>query len=203
MTARKIKKTDKQIGYVDLRNLNTTDDNAAMRVAGTAAVYEKPTVLWECDGVEFKEVIERGAFNNADFSDCCLKYNHVDNIPILARVRGGSLTLNVDDIGLHFDAKLFNTSVARDVYELVREKGLDKCSFAFTVTEDEYDRATHTRRIKAIGKVFDVSIVDIPAYDDTDVSVRSKFLEAEAEKEHLELLESNNIRKRAILKTYL
>lgn len=200
---KKMNRAEKQLGYAELRNLNVSDENQDMRLAGTAAVYEIPTVLWECDGVEYKEIIERGAFDHADFSDCCLKYNHSNNIPILARTRGGSLVTNVDTTGLHFDAKLFNTTTSRDLYQIVKEKGLDKCSFAFTVKEDEYDRTTHTRKIKAIDKVFDISIVDIPAYADTDVSVRSKFLEAEAERDKKELLENDIRRKRAILRLSL
>jgi len=57
-------------------------------------------------------------------------------------------------------------------------------SFRFKVPEggDTYDRATHTRRITKFEKIYDVSAVDIPAYDDTNISARS-FFEAEAEKE--------------------
>ena len=191
-------KYEKIFGYAELRNLDGINEDE-MRIRGIAAVYEQPTVLYECEGVQYKEVIERGAFDNADFSDCCLKYNH--NVPIMARVRGGSLSLEIDDnVGLKFEAKLFNTTTSRDLYQIIKEKGIDKCSFAFTVVEDEYDRATHTRKIKKIGKVFDVSIVDIPAYDQTEVSARSKFFEAEADKNYS--LE-NDKRKRMKLKLML
>lgn len=190
----------KQIRRVELRNLTADSENNSMHLSGHAAVYDSPTVLWECDGVEYKEVIARGAFDNADMKDCCLKYNHSNDIPILARVRGGSLALSIDNIGLKWDANLFDTSVARDVYALVKGGGLDKCSFAFTVEEEEYDRTTHTRTIKKIGKLFDVSIVDIPAYDDTDVSARDYF---KSEDEKYKTLERENQRKRAILKLSL
>ena len=79
----------KQIRRVELRNLTADSENNSMHLSGHAAVYDSPTVLWECDGVEYKEVIARGAFDNADMKDCCLKYNHSNDIPILARVRGG------------------------------------------------------------------------------------------------------------------
>lgn len=190
----------KQIRQVELRNLNINLDNDDMNLSGHAAIYDSPTVLWECDGVKYKEVIARGAFDSSDMSDCCLKYNHSDHIPILARVRGGSLTLETDNIGLKFDANLFKTSVSRDVYSLVKDGGLDKCSFAFTVEDEEYDHQTHTRTIKKIGKLFDVSIVDIPAYDDTDVSARDYF---KAEAEEYKTLESETLRKRALLRLYL
>ena len=190
----------KQIRRVELRNLIADSENDSMHLSGHAAVYDSPTVLWEYDGVEYKEVIARGAFDNTDMKDCCLKYNHSNDIPILARVRGGSLALSIDNIGLKWDASLFDTSVARDVYALVKGGGLDKCSFAFTVEEEEYDRTTHTRTIKKIGKLFDVSIVDIPAYDDTDVSARDYF---KSEDEKYKTRERETQRKRAILKLSL
>lgn len=190
----------KQVRQVELRDLAANTDNDSMKLSGHAAVYDSPTVLWEYNGVKYKEVIARGAFDNTDMKDCCLKYNHSNDIPILARYRGGSLILSLDDIGLKWDANLFDTSVARDVYALVKGGGLDKCSFAFTVEEEEYDSSTHTRTIKKIGKLFDVSIVDIPAYDDTDVSARDYF---KSEDEKYKTLERENQRKRAILKLSL
>lgn len=156
-----------------------------MFLEGYAASFDEPTVLYKIGDTEYKEVIDRGAFDEMDSRDCCLKYNHSSNVPILARTRGGSLELSVDNRGLFFRAKLFNTQSAKDVYELVRAGALDKCSFAFTIKDDEYDRKSNTRHIKRIDKLFDVAVVDIPAYDSTSVSARS-FFELESEKEHLE-----------------
>lgn len=157
-------------------------DNEEMILEGYAATYDQPTVLHKIGNTEYKEVIDRGAFDGMDTRDCCLKYNHSDSVPLLARTKGGSLELSVDSQGLFFRAKLFKTQSAKDVYTLVRSGALDKCSFAFTVEEDSYDRETNTRHIKKVGKLYDVAIVDIPAYDTTSVSARSYF-EAEKERE--------------------
>lgn len=191
-------KKNKEIRSIEL-SLNT-ENSDAMTVSGHASVFETPTTLYEFDGIEYKEVISRGAFDNCDMKDCCLKYNHSDHVPILARVRGGSLKLSIDEIGLFFEANLFDTTTSRDVYSLIKQGGLDKCSFAFTVDEEDYNQATHTRTIKRIGKLFDVSIVDIPAYDDTDVSARAYF-ELENEKE--KALEKATEEKRKLLKLKL
>ena len=180
--------------------VRSNDENNEMILEGYAATFDNPTCLYEYDGVKFNEVIDRGAFDEMDSKDCCLKYNHSDNVPILARSRGGSLELTVDNIGLRFKAKLFNTQTSRDVYELVKQGGLDKCSFAFTIKEDSYDRDSRTRHIKKIDKLFDVAIVDIPAYDSTSVSARSYF-ELEREKEQ-KALERAKLQKELILKTY-
>lgn len=171
-----------------LNNLEVRQsENDEMILEGYAATFDEPTVLFKIDETEYKEVIERGAFDEMDYKDCCLKYNHSDNVPLLARTKGGSLELSVDNKGLFFRAKLFETQSAKDVYTLVRAGALDKCSFAFTVKDDEYDRKTNTRHIKKIDKLYDVAIVDIPAYDSTSVSARNYF-ETEREKEEIEKL---------------
>ena len=185
-----IKKT-KEKRSIELRNLHTAE--GSMHIEGYAAVFDSPVVLWKHEGKEYKETIARTAFDGTDMSDCCLKYNHSDSVPVLARVRGSSLKLSIDDKGLKFEADLFNTTAARDVYELIKQGGLDKCSFAFTVAEDNYDKISRLRTITKIDKLFDVSIVDIPAYNDTDVSARDYF-KAEAEK--VKSLENEILKKR-------
>lgn len=170
---------------VEFRNLSVPEDENKMILEGTAAVFEKPTVICEYDGIEYKEVIDRHAFDKADLSLCCLKYNHEGAVPILARTRNGSMTTEINDSGLYYHAELFNTTISRDLYTIVKAGGIDQCSFAFTVKRSEYDKVTHTRRILEIDKVFDISIVDIPAYEDTNVEARS-FFELESKKNRLE-----------------
>ena len=59
----------------------------------------------------------------------------------------------------------------RNIFNAIKSGLIDKQSFAFVVDEDEYDYDTDTRTITKIGKVFDVSVVDQPFYNATDVSV--------------------------------
>lgn len=187
---------------VDLRSSSMPEADEKI-LNGTAVVFDKPTILYEYDGVEYKEIIDRHALDKADFSDCCLKYNHTDSVPILARCRGNSLTVKIEDEGLTFNAKLFDTTVARDVYNIIKEGGLDKCSFAFHINKSEYDMKTHTRKILEIDKVYDISIVDIPAYEDTEVQARS-LVELDNEAKQKELDNETSIkRKRAYAKTML
>ena len=48
-------------------------------------------------------------------------------------------------------------------------------SFAFTVAEQHYEKATHTRVIDRIAKVFDISPVSFPANPGTELSARDYF----------------------------
>lgn len=164
-----------------------------MILSGYAVRFNDPTVIYTANGGQFTELIAPGAFRETDTSKCCLRYNHDKTGLVLARTRGGSLKLWEDEIGLRFEAELFNTSVARDVYEVVKAGGLDGMSFAFFVDKHdpkqvEYDRGTHTRTIRSIPALYDVSVVDNPAYSNTLLEARS-FFDAEAEKELAEARE--------------
>ena len=144
-------------------------EDEGMTVEGYAAVFDSVTDLgW------MKEVIDRKAFDGADMSDIVMKYNHEDSVLPMARTRGGSLQFNIDDHGLLIRAKLPETTVNKDIFTLIKEGILSKMSFAFTVKNEEYDYETDTRRILQFDKIFDVSVVDVPAYEATEIYARSK-----------------------------
>lgn len=183
----------------DNTNLSVEEIEEEKRLVGYGAVIEKRTVICNIDGLDYYEIIDRNAFKNTDFSQCCLKYNHSNSYPIVARVKNNSLSLNVDNIGLRYEARLLNTSSANDLYISVQEGLLDKSSFSFTVKRFNYDKQSRTRRILEIDKVFDVSVVDIPAYNDTSVQARN-FFEEMKEKE---VLKREQFRKKLICQSYL
>lgn len=138
-------------------------------VEGYAVVFDNVTDLgW------VKEVIDRKALDNADMSDIVMKYNHENSVLPMARTRGGTLQFNIDDHGLRIKATLPDTQVNRDIYTLIQDGVLSKMSFAFTVAREEYDYETDTRRILEIDKLYDVSVVDVPAYESTEIYARNK-----------------------------
>lgn len=144
-------------------------EDEGMTVEGYAAVFDSVTDLGY-----MKEVIDRGAFDNADMSDIVMKYNHEDSFLPMARTRGGSLQFNIDEHGLKIRAKLPDTTTNKDIFTLIKEGILSKMSFAFTVANEEYDYETDTRKILAFDKIYDVSVVDVPAYETTEIYARSK-----------------------------
>ena len=182
-----MEKAMKELRISELRALDS--ENKEMIVEGYAVVFEKEADLGWC-----KEVISRDAFNNCDMKDCVLKYNHNDNCLILARTRNKSLELTVDNIGLKIKAILIDTTQNRDIYKMIKAKLLDKMSFAFSIRKQEWDYETDTRRITEIARLFDVSVVDLPAYDETEIYARSKKeYEEEKEKYRSEKLEKEKL----------
>ena len=106
--------------------------------------------------------------------------------PPLASTKAGTLDLKVNSQGLEVTARMANTTQASDIHELVRTGHLDKMSFAFTVANDAYDSKTKTRTIFNFDKMYDVSVVDFPAYEQTSVSARS-YIKAQQEIRNLEI----------------
>lgn len=98
-------------------------------VEGYAAVFERPTVLYTENGVEYCEIISRTAFAGVDLYDVVMNYNHTGK-PV-ARTRNGSLVLTVDDTGLKVTARLGGTQEARAMYEEIKGGYIDKMSFCF------------------------------------------------------------------------
>ena len=158
--------------------IRTSNDNSKMTLEGRAIVFNQPTVLYEYDGIEYKEIIEPSALDQTDLSDVVLRYNHSEGFTVLARTRNGSLRLTKRTDGLYMIAELQeNITAHRDLYEAVKAGLIDKMSFGFIVAQDgdDYDSATHTRRINNIKRLWDLSLVDQPAYDQTFVEARSRL----------------------------
>ena len=166
-----------------------------MIIEGYAVIFESPATHG------YTEIIDKNAFNGADIKDVILKYNHEDSHLLLARTRNNSLKLTIDDKGLFIHAELIDTTSNIDIYKSIQARLLDKMSFAFTVEAEENDYETSTRRILQFDKIFDVSIVDVPFYETTEIYARSlekqeirfmeekrKYDELKLEKEKLRLL---------------
>ena len=148
-----------------------------MIVEGYAFKYDSETVLYETEnGFQYREVIEKGALEGADLSDVPFKYNHNDGVFIVARTRNGSLELIPDDVGLFIRARFIDTQTGRDFFKMIQERLIDKMSFAFTESSDyseEYGENFVTHHVRQFRRIWDVSGVDIPAYDATEIYARS------------------------------
>lgn len=187
---------ERETRRAEIRITQIQDNDEEMIVEGRAIVYNSPTVIAEIDGQKYYEVIMPGALDGADLRDVPFKYNHSDHIMVMARTRNKTLELIPDDKGLLIRAKLANTTAGRDLYALIKRGDVDKMSFAFTVAEDSYDSETRTRKIYRFKRIWDVSAVDIPAYEDTYIATRSYLLEHEAVNQVYEWIEKEKAQKR-------
>lgn len=146
------------------------NDDGSLKVEGYAAVFGQETDI----GGMFREVIERGAFKEAiGRDDVVFLINH-EGLP-LARTRSGTLRLSEDDHGLKIETSLDpDDPDVKSIAGKMKRGDLDKMSFAFFPDVQEWDDSGETplRTIKR-ASLYDVSIVTTPAYDGTEIALRS------------------------------
>lgn len=172
-----------------------------MLIEGYAITFDKPATH-QYGSRKFTEIIKKGALDKTDMKDVPMRYNHNDNVMIMARTRNKSLKLTVDEKGLKVEADLLDTQSNRDLYKAIKEGLIDKMSFAFNVADGgdtwTFGEKETTREVNNIAKLWDVSVVDTPFYDSTSVYTRS-FELLESEEKRLESLHEMELLKQKII----
>ena len=180
---------DREYRDMELR-LSKSDDieQSNYDVEGYASTFERYMLFTDDEGTEYFEQIDPHAFDEADLTDVVFRIDHTG--AVYARTSAGTVKLWADDHGLAQRTDLSKTQKARELYEDIKAGNYPKMSFAFTVAEDHYDKATHTRHIDRIAKVFDVSPVSFPANPTTELSVSTRdYFNGVIEAEKAERLE--------------
>ena len=154
------------------------DENEKGIIEGRAIVYDSVTDLGY-----FDEIIEAGALKNTDLKDVRFLVNHNTDMIPLARSRNNNenstMQLIVDEKGLKILVKLDieNNAEARALYSAIERGDITGMSFMFTIRAENWEgeNTDHPKRtITDIEKVFEVSAVTFPAYEETEINARCK-----------------------------
>lgn len=182
-------KSDREYRTLNFEVEKREEGEPSYIVRGYASTFE-PYVLWTTEeGIDIKEVIDPDAFKEADLSDVVFRVDHEG--AVYARSSAGTLEIGVDDHGLYDKADLSKTARARALFEDIAAGNYPKQSFAFSVAEDSYDKTTHTRTIRKIAKVYDVSPVSFPANPTTELDIATRnFINGVIDGEKAERLEN-------------
>ena len=167
-----------------------TEDGAepSFFVEGHAATFQQYVLFRSDEGIDYSERIEPTAFDGADLTDVVFRVDHEG--PVYARTSAGPVEVWADEHGLAQRTYLGKTQRARELFADIEAGNYPKMSFAFRVAEDHYDKATHTRIIDRIDKVFDVSPVSFPANPTTELSISTRdYFDGVIEAEKAERLE--------------
>ncbi|WP_010291249.1 phage major capsid protein [Kurthia massiliensis] len=135
-----------------------------LTITGTAIVFNEPSE----DLGGFKEVIAPNALDGVDLSNIKFMLSHEDS-KVVATTKNGSLRLTVDEKGLHYEA-----DVDQETYDKVKDGLYDKMSFSFK--EGKARMQGEFKIVEQIEKLYEISLVAIPAYDKTEARVLSRSL---------------------------
>lgn len=155
-------------------------DGNSRHITGYALLFNTRSVQLG----DFVEVIAPDALNQdiINNSDVFALINH-DPQRVVARSRNGqgSLTLTLDEKGLKYEFDSPNSALGDELLESIKRGDISNSSFSFTVKRDNWEQlpdGTYLRTILEFDKLFDVSPVYQPAYQDTTVDCDMRGLEA-------------------------
>jgi HK97 family phage prohead protease len=156
---------NRNIAYSNIELRAMTDGKT---LVGYAAIFDSPS-----EPLPWTEFVRRGAFRKTikDGADVRLLIDH-EGVP-LARTKSGTLTLSEDEVGLRIEAELDETNPdAAKVISALRRGDLSQMSFAFQTVKDAWSQDRQVRELKEV-RLFDVSVVTYPAYEQTVAELRS------------------------------
>lgn len=155
-------------------NFITREDEAGAKyISGYFSVFNSNYEMWQ----GATESIAPGAFDGALDDDIRCLINH-DTTLVLGRTKSETLSLRVDEKGLWGEVLINEKDQdALNAYERVKRGDVDQCSFGFDIlseerTEDPITGDVHWT-IKSV-KLYEVSVVTFPAYEDTGVIARKR-----------------------------
>lgn len=156
-------------------DFQTREVDGNLYIDGYFAVFNSQYWLWD----EGYETIDPGAFDLDADRDVRALTNH-DTTLVLGRTTAGTLTLRVDDRGLYGTITINqNDQDAVNLYERVKRGDVTQCSFGFDILDEAMEREDgmptvwHIRKVK----LYEVSVVTFPAYEETGVTARKAEVE--------------------------
>lgn len=168
-------------------------------LSGMPIVFNSRTDLGQYD-----EIISPEALANTDLRDVRFLINHNTDMIPLARSRNNNenstmqMSVGAEGMEIRVDLDTENNAEAKSLYSAVNRGDISGMSFMFMVDEDKWEdlKSDHpTRTILAISKVFEVSAVTFPAYEQTSIQARGL---SEALDSAMASLESAKARQREI-----
>lgn len=156
---------------VELRAMK--DEENGTYIVGVPIVFDKETDLYF-----YKETIDRHALDNADMKDVRFLVNHNTDMIPLARSRNNNanstMQMWIEEDGLHIRVNLDveRNTESKALYSAVDRGDVSGMSFMFAVDGDSWEGLESDmpkRTITAISKVYEVSAVTFPAYEQTSI----------------------------------
>jgi Escherichia/Staphylococcus phage prohead protease len=147
------------------------------------------------------EQLARSAFDGVLDDDVRALINH-DPSKVLGRTSAGTLKISTDETGLYFEIpELPDTSYAKDLRETLLRGDQDSMSFGFIPGVDTWGKAPNGRQVRthtSLKRLLDVSVVTYPAFQGTDVQLRSMDFSVVDQRSQLIRLRHNALLGRAL-----
>lgn len=167
------------------------DENGKLFISGYFAVFNSEYEIWP----GAVEMVAETAFDEALSADIRCLIDHNTRL-VLGRNKAGTLALKVDSRGLWGEVEINpKDQDAMNLYERVKRGDVDQCSFGFEILDEEFqDLGDSVRWIIKKVKLYEVSVVTFPAYEETSVTARKRQL-GKIRKRELEAWKQGTLKK--------
>lgn len=152
------------------------------KLTGYAAVYNVRSNPIGGSYYRFYEIVRPGAFKRAltGIDDVRCLVEHGGGLQTIGRTKSGTLRLSEDTRGLKFECDPPDTTAGKDIVSIIQRGDISQMSFGFRKLKDNwYDEKSpdgtmcEVRELLEV-ELFDVSPVTFPAYEPTEVALRSR-----------------------------
>ena len=165
----------------EIRSIEIRTESDSRKIEGVSIVFN----ALSNDLGGFREQILPEAIEGViEQSDIFFLYNHTSDRGFLARSKYGvgSLHTEVREDGVYFSFDAPRTALGDEVLEYLRRGDVNQCSFAFAVDTDKWEKqgdGTYIRTITKFKRLYDMSLVDTPAYSQTSACARFAEIQEE------------------------
>ncbi|MEM6493688.1 MAG: HK97 family phage prohead protease [Pseudomonadota bacterium] len=167
---------------------------------GEERIAEGYAVLWDNDANIYDlwvESFSAGAFDNSLSERDVIAIHSHDFSRIVGRKDAGTLTLRSDSKGLYFENTLPDTSDGRDLGVQIDRGDIAGMSFGFRAVKQEWDDTVDPpKRTITEAELYEITYTAIPAYDDTEVGMRSLEAARAEKRSHNKVAATARIRMR-------
>ena len=149
---------------------STRAEDGNLYIEGYFAVFGSEYKMWE-------NAIE--TIDDALNGDIRALVNH-DTTLVLGRTTAGTLSLRADKTGLWGSVTINQADQdAMNLYERVKRGDVSQCSFGFDIIDQSTEVMENGTTVWKLNKVklYEVSVVTFPAYEDTSVQARKRDYE--------------------------
>ena len=174
----------------ELRSIEIRTIEDSRKIEGVSIVFN----ALSNDLGGFREMIVPEAVEGViEQSDIFFLYNHTSDRGFLARSKygSGSLKTDVREDGVYFSFDAPKTALGDEVLEYLKRGDVNQCSFAFAVDKDMWEKqadGSYIRTITKFKKLYDMSLVDTPAYSQTTACARFAEIKEEERIENERLM---------------
>lgn len=155
-----------------------TDEDNKMKVEGYAVKWNTLSKPMKTKHGAFVEEFDKRAFDESLDKDTQLVLYGHDQNRILGRTDNATAEFRSDDVGLYLSVTLPNTTLGRDTFEEVRRKDIGGMSVGFGAPKDKFSKTNDgiIKRTITKARLFETSLVTVPAYDSSSVDVAKRDL---------------------------